>query len=360
MKVEHLEHKSSYNIRFTNKIKESIKSLSKKYKKVAIVTDKNIWSIYNDTLKNKDVLNILIRPGEKSKSIQVKNYIEENLFENNFNRKSIIIGVGGGVIGDLVGFTASTFMRGIDLIHIPTTLVSIIDSSIGGKTAIDNKYGKNLIGTFYNPKEILIDLNFLSSLPSKEIRQGMAEIIKYSIIDNKQLFKTLETINTNLLSNNKSIIQRIIKTCMQIKIKTIKADFREGDKRMILNFGHTVGHAIERLFNYKEAHGDCIGLGMLIESKTSQNINKITVKEYEEIKRILFRYNLLSLKINKTNTKKLISFMRLDKKNSTNNITFSVPKNIGNIYKNNGKHSIEISDIIIEKSINKVINEIKN
>ena len=360
MKVEHLEHKSSYNIRFTNKIKESIKSLSKKYKKVAIVTDKNIWSIYNDTLKNKDVLNILLRPGEKSKSIQVKNYIEENLFENNFNRKSIIIGVGGGVIGDLVGFTVSTFMRGIDLIHIPTTLVSIIDSSIGGKTAIDNKYGKNLIGTFYNPKEILIDLNFLSSLPSKEIRQGMAEIIKYSIIDNKQLFKTLETINTNLLSNNKSIIQRIIKTCMQIKIKTIKADFREGDKRMILNFGHTVGHALERLFNYKEAHGDCIGLGMLIESKISQNINKITVKEYEEIKRILFRYNLLSLKINKTNTKKLISFMRLDKKNSTNNITFSIPKNIGNIYKNNGKHSIEISDIIIEKSINKVINEIKN
>jgi len=188
----------------------------------------------------------------------------------------------------------------------------------------------------------------------------MAEIIKYSIIDNKQLFKTLETINTNLLSNNKSIIQRIIKTCMQIKIKTIKADFREGDKRMILNFGHTVGHALERLFNYKEAHGDCIGLGMLIESKISQNINKITVKEYEEIKRILFRYNLLSLKINKTNTKKLISFMRLDKKNSTNNITFSIPKNIGNIYKNNGKHSIEISDIIIEKSINKVINEIKN
>ena len=131
MKVEHLEDKSSYNIKFTNKIKESIKSLSKKYKKVAIVTDKNIWSIYNDTLKNKDVLNILIRPGEKSKSIQVKNYIEENLLENNFNRKSIIIGVGGGVIGDLVGFTASTFMRGIDLIHIPTTLVSIIDSSIG-------------------------------------------------------------------------------------------------------------------------------------------------------------------------------------------------------------------------------------
>ena len=223
MKVEHLEDKSSYNIRFTNKIKESIKSLSKKYKKVAIVTDKNIWSIYSGTLKNKDVLNILIRPGEKSKSILVKNYIEENLLENNFNRKSVIIGVGGGVIGDLVGFTASTFMRGIDLIHIPTTLVSIVDSSIGGKTAIDNKYGKNLIGTFYNPKEILIDLNFLSSLPSKEIRQGMAEIIKYSIIDNKQLFKTLKTINTNLLSNNKSIIQRIIKTCMQIKIKTIKS-----------------------------------------------------------------------------------------------------------------------------------------
>jgi 3-dehydroquinate synthase len=360
MKVQHKDTRSSYEILFTSRIKESIGSLSKNYNKIAVVTDTNIWSIYSKSLKGKKILNILVKPGEKSKSIKIKNEIEEKLLENNFNRKSLIVAVGGGVIGDLVGFTASTFMRGIDLVHIPTSLVAIVDSSIGGKTAIDNRFGKNLIGTFYNPKEILVDLNFLSSLSNKEIRQGMAEIIKYSIIDNEKLFKTLESINTSLLSNKKSIIERIIKTCMEIKIRTIKEDFKEGDKRMILNFGHTVGHAFEKLFNYKKSHGDCIGLGMLIEAKISQEINQLSYKDYEKIKSMLQRFNLLNLKISKSSNKKLLSFMRLDKKNSSKKITFSIPERIGTIHKSMGKHSIEINDKIIEKAMNKVINEIKN
>ena len=269
MKVINEAVKSSYTIKFSKNIKDFLDKQKRSYTKIAIVSDTNIWALYRKTISSNSLLNINIKPGEKSKSIETKNHIEEELLKNKFNRKSLIIAIGGGVVGDLSGYTASTFMRGIDLVHIPTSLVAIVDSSIGGKTAIDNKYGKNLIGTFYNPKEIIINMDFLLSLPKKEIRQGMAEIIKYSIIDDEELFSLLGTINKNFLSNKKNIIMKIIKKCIQIKVKTIKEDFKEGDKRMILNFGHTVGHAIEKLYNYSKSHGDCIGLGMLVEASTS-------------------------------------------------------------------------------------------
>ena len=360
MKVIHKEVENSYTIRFSKNIKSFINKQKSIYSKIAIVSDTNIWTHYSKSLPSKGILNINIKPGEKSKSIRVKNQIEEELLKNNFNRKSLIIAIGGGVVGDLTAYTASTFMRGVDLIHIPTSLVAIVDSSIGGKTAIDNKYGKNLIGTFYNPKEIVINMDFLSSLPKKEIRQGIAEIIKYSIIDDKELFSLLRTINKDFLSNTNKNVVKIVKKCIEIKIKTIQEDFKEGDKRMILNFGHTVGHAIEKLYNYSKSHGDCIGLGMLVEAKIAHDIKELSSANYEKIKELLMMYGLLELKLNKSDAKKLISFMRLDKKNSDNKITFSIPKNIGKMKTTKGRHSIQINDKIILSALNKVINEIKN
>ena len=360
MKVTNEAVKSSYTIRFSKNIKDFLDKQKRSYTKIAIVSDTNIWALYRKTISSNSLLNINIKPGEKSKSIETKNHIEEELLKNKFNRKSLIVAIGGGVVGDLSGYTASTFMRGIDLVHIPTSLVAIVDSSIGGKTAIDNKYGKNLIGTFYNPKEIIINMDFLLSLPKKEIRQGMAEIIKYSIIDDEELFSLLGTINKNFLSNKKNIIMKIIKKCIQIKVKTIKEDFKEGDKRMILNFGHTVGHAIEKLYNYSKSHGDCIGLGMLVEAKIAHDIKALSITNYSRIKELLLMHNLLKIKLNKSDTRQLLSFMRLDKKNSDKKITFSIPQNIGKMKTTKGKHSIQVNDKIILNALNKVIDEIKN
>lgn len=360
MKVVHKEKNTSYKIIFSNEIKEYINVQSKKYNKVALITDKNIWKHYKKILQNKNILNIVINPGEKSKSIKIKNNIEDLLLKNSFNRASLIIGVGGGVIGDLVGFTASTFMRGVDLVHIPTSLVAIVDSSIGGKTAIDNKYGKNLIGTFYNPKEIIVNLEFLQSLPNKEIRQGMAEIIKYSIIDDKRLFDTLCKINKNFLGNKKNTIRDIIRKCMEIKIKTVQNDYRESDLRMILNFGHTIGHGLEKLFDYKKSHGDCIGLGMLVEARLGNKMKILLKDDYQKIKDVLIRYNLLNLKFSKSDIEKLLNNMRMDKKNHDNKITFSLPKNIGKMSKTKNKYSIKVDDKKISDTLYEIINEIKN
>ena len=360
IQVKHKKEEVSYKINFSKKVQEFIETQKIKYSKVALVTDTNIYSLYPKLFKNKGITVILIKPGETSKSAKTKITIEDKLFSNGFNRKSSIIAIGGGVVGDLAGFIASTFMRGIDLFHIPTSLIAIVDSSIGGKTAIDNKFGKNLVGTFYNPKEILINLDFINPLPDKEVRQGMAEIIKYAIIKDSRLFENLETINTKFLTNTKATIKNIIRKCINIKVHTVQEDFKEGDKRMILNFGHTVGHALEKFNNYKEAHGDCIGIGMLIEAKISTKVHNLTNSDYIRVKEILIKYKLLNLKILNKDIKALVGLMKLDKKNKSTKITFSLPKKIGIMQKKKGSFSVEINESLIKTSIKEVLDEFKN
>jgi len=359
-KVLHRQQKSSYQIKFSENFNNFIRRNKKKYEKIAILTDTNIYRLYNNIFKDNNILIIKIKPGEKSKSRETKTNIEKFLFKNKFNRKSLLVAVGGGVVGDIGGFVASTFMRGIDLIHVPTSLVSIVDSSIGGKTGINNEFGKNLIGTFYNPKEIIINKKFLRTLPRKEIRQGLAEIIKYGIIDDKSLFTLVERIDKDFLNNSTIIINTIIADCIKIKVTIVEEDFKESNKRVVLNFGHTIGHALEKHFLYKRLHGDCIGLGMLIESKISYLIEQLSENEYLRIKNILQKFDLLNLKSTKFDIKKLINYMKLDKKNKSNKIAFALPNKIGLIKQKDGLYATEIPEKIIISAIREVLNEFKN
>ena len=279
--------------------------------------------------------------------------IEKKLLKLKFNRKSVIVALGGGVVGDLVGFVASTFLRGIDLIQIPTSLVAMVDSSIGGKTGINNDLGKNLIGTFYNPKKIIVNSSFLKTLPESELRQGLAEIIKYGVIYDLRLFKLLEKININFTENSQQIINKIIKNCISIKVKVVEEDFKETDKRSILNFGHTVGHGLEKLYSYKKSHGDCIGLGMAIEASIANKYFDLNDESLNKIYKILDRFALRSIRYSSTQIKSIIKYMELDKKNKTNKITFSLPNKIGSIMLKNKKHTIEVS----KEKINTVLKE---
>jgi 3-dehydroquinate synthase len=360
IKVLHKQEKSSYQIRFTDNFNNLISKNTNKYEKIAIVTDTNIYKLYRRYLANKNVLVIKINPGEKSKSNKTKMHIEELLFKYHFNRKSLLVAIGGGVVGDLAAFVASTYMRGIDLIHVPTSLIAIVDSSIGGKTGINNKLGKNLVGTFYNPREIIINKKFLKTLPQKEVTQGLAEIIKYGIISNKSLFLLLEKGNKDFLKNPEKVVNSIIKRCIMIKVKTVEDDFKESNKRVILNFGHTIGHALEKHFSYKKSHGECIGLGMLIESKISYSVKKLSKNDYSRIKNVLDKFNLLNLKIHKTDISKLIRHMKLDKKNKSSKITFSLPNKIGSMSKQKGIYSMEIPERTIISAIKEVLDEFKN
>ncbi len=360
MIIKNTANDQSYKIYFNMNLKKYLNDLTKKYYKVALITDENVYKIYKEKINVRGLDILKIKPGEKSKSFTVKNSLDEKLLEKKFNRNSLIIGFGGGVVGDLSGYVAATILRGIDLVHIPTSLIAIVDSSIGGKTGINSKNGKNLIGSFYNPREILINSEFIRTLSSKEIRQGLSEIIKYGVIKNEEIFNILEKSNKFFMKNEKNNIDKIIKKCIKIKIDTVEKDFKENDLRSILNFGHTIGHAIEKNYLYKFSHGDCIGTGMAIESLIAHNFYKLSTKDFKRILKLLDKFELRKVSFNKDDIDNLLDSMEMDKKNKNSLITFSLPTKIGSMMKIKNKHKIEIKRNLIKKIMIKYLNEFKN
>ncbi|MBQ8057753.1 MAG: 3-dehydroquinate synthase [Ruminococcus sp.] len=241
-------------------------------KKAMIITDTNVAPLYLDkvetALKNGgfEVYSHIFKAGEQSKHLLTVADIYDCLSQNEFTRKDFIVALGGGVCGDISGFAASTYMRGIDFVQIPTTLLSQVDSSVGGKTGVDTKYGKNLVGAFYQPKLVLIDPNTLNTLTDHYFADGMGEVIKYGCIRNAELFDMLENVDV------KENIEDIILECLKIKRDVVNEDERESGIRMILNFGHTAGHSIEKLSDFKLSHGECVAKGMMLITLASEKL----------------------------------------------------------------------------------------
>lgn len=253
-------------------IKESVNYIKEvtKAKRLMIISDTNVAPLYLDTLKDAlsqshfEVFSHVFEAGEQSKHLLTVSAIYDALSENEFTRKDCIIALGGGVCGDISGFAAATYMRGIDFIQIPTTLLSQVDSSVGGKTGVDTKYGKNLVGAFYQPKLVLIDPDTLSTLSDHYFCDGMGEVVKYGCIYSEELFSMLETVDI------KENLEDIILECLKIKADVVSKDEKEQGLRMILNFGHTVGHSIEKLSNFSLSHGECVAKGMMLITLASE------------------------------------------------------------------------------------------
>jgi len=315
-----------------NYISRFIKNIAKKNEKVFCVLDSKVGT-HIDFYKQKNIKVISIRCGEKVKTFDVYKNLTEKLIKNNVNRRSVLVAIGGGTLGDVAGFVASTLLRGLDFFLIPTTLLSQVDSSIGGKNGINTKHGKNLVGTFYHPKEVLIDISVLNSLPKKEIRSGYAEIIKHALIKDYSFFCWLEKNFNELLNLNKSFLEKAIYKSIIIKLFYVKKDEKEfllnNNSRAMLNFGHTIGHAIESHYNYKKFnHGEAISIGMITEAKISNYIGLLSSNELE---RIIIHFKKCKLKVNDIILKNKILIKRLtkDKKNFQNNINFSLIDKIG-------------------------------
>ena len=243
-------------------------------KKMAIVTDNGIPSIWKKTLKKQfpSAYWIEIQQGEASKNLKNYQKIMENLLEHSFTRKDILIALGGGVVGDLSGFVASTYMRGIPFYSIPTTVLSQVDASVGGKTAINYQHYKNMIGSFYQPEAVFIDLNILQTLPARQKNNGLIEALKMGLLMDRQLFSWFEEESLPL--------EKIIPRSIQLKKMIVEQDEKESHLRMILNFGHTIGHAIEAQFPY--LHGECVSMGMLYFIQNSE-LKKRVLKIYEKL-----------------------------------------------------------------------------
>ena len=346
-----------------NILPRKLKAISPKGKNVAVVFDKKIPNSLKvktlKTLNKYKKIKIIINPSEKNKSLSSVNTILNLLLKNNFNRNDFLINVGGGITGDMVAFTASIYKRGINFINIPTTLLAQVDSSIGGKTGVNNQYGKNLIGTFYQPQIVLIDTNFLKSLKKKEFLCGYAEILKHAIIHDQKFFNWLEK-NTEKIINfeNQSVVIKAISWSCKIKKYFVDKDPNEKNLRKILNFGHTIAHAIEADSNYSKNinHGEAVLIGMLLETQLSFNKKICGIETYKKIENIYFKNNIfkyLKIKFNFSNLKRIVKFMKNDKKNDDNKINFILLKKIG---KTTAPGEIKFQKGNLEKELSKLKN----
>ncbi|MBM4296341.1 MAG: 3-dehydroquinate synthase, partial [Deltaproteobacteria bacterium] len=238
--------------------------------KVGVVSNPTVAQLYLDPIHKAlsqtgfEVVPILVPDGEAHKNIHSLQTIYDRLIAARLERKSCVLALGGGVIGDLAGFAAATYLRGVPYVQVPTTLLAQVDSSVGGKTAIDHAQGKNLIGAFYQPKLVLIDVAALKTLPRREMIAGLAEVIKYGVIEDAALFAALESGIDKLVQLDSELLIQTIATCCAIKARVVEADEREDDYRAVLNFGHTIGHALEAVTGYSEfLHGEAVGVGMV-------------------------------------------------------------------------------------------------
>jgi len=319
--------KKNYEVLFLQEFSELETALNEftKGRKTFFITDENVS---NKLLKKYNFTADLILPaGEKEKNWATVEKILDKAFELKLDRNSIFVAIGGGVIGDLVGFSASIFMRGVDVVQIPTSLLSMVDSSVGGKTGFNNKFGKNLVGSFHAPSMVLTCRACLETLPPEEITNGLAEMIKHAIITDKDHFKSLEEFSRENFSLQN--IFNLLPVSVGIKAGIVAQDFKEKGERMKLNLGHTFGHAIEKLSNLKIPHGQAVAIGIIMAGEYAIKENLLSDKDFQEIKDLI-----IACKLSTTcdfSYEEIWQTIAFDKKKNNDEITLILPTKIGEV-----------------------------
>ena len=335
-----------YEINIDNNIIFNLKKFlsENNFSRVVLIHDLNINLSLIESITQIDdqLLTLPLEINSSNKTIEQFCSIHEQLNKNNIDKSSLIIALGGGSIGDLVGFIASTYHRGVSYIQIPTTLLSMIDSSIGGKTGLDLDYGKNLIGSFHHPEAVFIDTVFLKTLGLKELHSGVFEIIKYGIAFDSKLFYFIRDNKNNLFEKN--ILNQIIEWCCKIKTNIIMKDERDSGIRNKLNFGHTIGHAIESL--YKIRHGEAIGIGMIYAANLSKRINSLEENKHIDIIELINFFNPPILDID---VEDILEIIKNDKKRIDDKYNFILLNDIGSSYISDKIKTSQLKDILINR-----------
>ena len=319
---------------FIEEIKSSLSA-----DKIIVVTDENVLSHHSDLLKDckKNSELIVLPPGESTKSYNHYQFLCESVLALGVTRKSCLVAFGGGVIGDLVGFVAGTLLRGIRFVQVPTTLLAQVDSSVGGKTAINSTHGKNLIGVFHPPSLVLSDVSLLKTLPKEHFIDGCAEVIKYALIDDAQFLKWLESSLSSILSLEHDVLIEIVHQCCVKKAKYVQADEYEKNIRALLNFGHTFGHAIEILSDYKTPHGSAVSMGMVMAARYSCYLGLLSHDDCNRVEKLLTKFGL------PTHCPYAISemlpYLLKDKKAERDSITLILLKDLGKAFIQTGVRS---------------------
>ncbi|MDR1285652.1 MAG: 3-dehydroquinate synthase [Campylobacteraceae bacterium] len=297
--------------------------------KAAIITNETVAKIHLENIKNrvraKELYEVIIKDGEEYKNLQTIEYILNELFKFKLDRKSTLIAFGGGVVGDMTGFAASIYQRGVDFIQVPTTLLAQVDASVGGKTGVNNNFGKNLIGSFYQPRAVYCENEFLKTLPKREFNAGVAEIIKMAVMFDKEFFYWLENANLSDDTNLKEAIRKSVK----IKADVVAQDEKESGVRAVLNYGHTFAHVIEQKTNYREyLHGEAVAFGIVMANELAVNLGLLKRDEADKIEKTLQKFSLPT-RYRIQNMDSFYDSFFLDKKSSNSKITFILPNHIG-------------------------------
>lgn len=326
-------------------------------KKAAIVSNPTVYDLYGKTLASSllasgfEIIEIILPDGEEYKNLSSVERIYEQLLKLRFDRKSVLIALGGGVIGDITGYAASTYMRGIDFIQVPTTLLAQVDSSVGGKTGVNHALGKNMIGTFWQPRLVWADISTLHTLSRRNFLSGIAEIVKYGIIWDSAFFDFLEKKRETLLSLNPDDIIHVIRRSCEIKADIVSRDERESGLRAILNFGHTIGHAIETATGYATyLHGEAIAIGMHVEAILAHETGLIGSDEVSRIQHLLKTFGLPTEIPAGIDLAALFEAMKLDKKAVSGDLKFILPEQIGKV-----RIQGNISEKIVQQAVKKAL-----
>jgi len=320
----------------------------------AIITDSNVGPLLGESVTANlveagfDPVTVTVPAGEKSKSVSVVESCYDSLAAHRLERRSFVVALGGGVVGDLAGFVAASYLRGIPFVQMPTTLLAQVDSSVGGKVGVNLRAGKNLVGAFYQPKLVLCDLEAFDTLPEREFRAGLAEVIKYGIIRDADLFGRLERELPRVLAREPALMAEIVARCCEIKADVVSQDETETGPRAILNYGHTIGHALEALSSYGAyLHGEAISIGQVAASHISMRQTGLAESEFNRIK-LLFQNAGLPTTVGLTADQRtsLFEAMRLDKKVTNGRVKFVLAKAIGTV-----EHGLEVEESLITDAL---------
>ncbi|CAK8719641.1 3-dehydroquinate synthase [Candidatus Electronema halotolerans] len=330
----------SYPIRISSGLLELIgpdlreRQIGSKY---GVISDDRVAALYGDrfmqSLADAGIRAELITfpAGEASKHLQTIAALSSELAQRGFDRKDALIALGGGVTGDITGFLASIYLRGIPFVQVPTTLLSQVDSSVGGKTGVDLPEGKNLIGTFYQPKAVYIDLDVLQTLPDEELRGGLAEVIKYGVIKDAEFFAFLEENREAALALQPKVLTKVIARCCEIKAWVVEQDEREGGLRRILNFGHTIGHAVEAASEFRLIHGYAVAIGMVAAAELAVRSGCLAAQEAARIHSLIAAYGLPTAIPADLDRKVIKAYLRNDKKTVGGRVFYVLPEAVGRV-----------------------------
>lgn len=351
----HYDGKPIYNITYTDnfeKLAYYIKELGFSNSKICIVSETNVASLYMDaillSLKNccTKVISYVFPEGEQNKNLDTVKDLYKSLILEKFDRKDLLIALGGGVVGDLTGFTAATYLRGIDFIQVPTSLLSQVDSSIGGKTGVDFDSYKNMVGAFHMPRLVYMNLDVLNTLDQRQFYSGMGEVIKYGIIKDSDYFNWLNNNITLIKSKDKNILEEMITRSCIVKKNVVENDPTEKGERALLNLGHTLGHAIEKYMDFKLLHGECVFIGMILAAIISYKKNIISKSDLDLISSTIKLFNIPQLP-DDLDINSIISYTKNDKKVEGNSIKFILINKIGEAY-----IDLNVSDTDMLKALN--------